>query len=205
MTFRREGRHSCLKQCLKAGMTVRPSRRSWTSSRRLQRRARVSSRWRTGSPRSTMTARCGWSSRCHHSSTSCSASGPRRSRQDPSLATQQPYKAIIEKDPAFFEGLATQDPEVVGTLLKAFARSWAGTTPEEFEAQVREWLKTVKQPKLGKLVRRSCLQADAGAARLAEGSRLPGVCGLWRWPGLHAGVRRGDLGHLQGERDRHGR
>jgi phosphoglycolate phosphatase-like HAD superfamily hydrolase len=72
-------------------------------------------------------------------------------KADPSLATQQPYKAIFEKDPAFFVGLATQDPEVVGTLLQAFARSWAGTTPEEFDAQVRVWLDTVKQPELGKL------------------------------------------------------
>jgi phosphoserine phosphatase len=69
-------------------------------------------------------------------------------KADPSLAGQQPYKAIIEKDPAFFEGVATQDPEVVGTLLKAFARTWAGTTPEDFDAQVRDWLQSVKQPKL---------------------------------------------------------
>jgi hypothetical protein len=48
-------------------------------------------------------------------------------------------------------GLASQDPEIASTLLKAFARSWAGTTPEEFDAQVRVWLETVKQPKLGKL------------------------------------------------------
>ncbi len=72
-------------------------------------------------------------------------------KQDPSLAAQQPYKAIIERDPAFFVGVANQDPDVVATLLKAFARSWAGTTPEEFDAQVRVWLRTVKQPKLGRL------------------------------------------------------
>src|SRR5271155_334398 len=70
-------------------------------------------------------------------------------KQAPSLASQQPYKAIIEKDMTFFERLAVQAPEVVGTLLKAFARSWAGTTPGEFDAQVREWLQTVRQPKLG--------------------------------------------------------
>jgi phosphoglycolate phosphatase-like HAD superfamily hydrolase len=70
-------------------------------------------------------------------------------KQDPSLAGQQPYKAIIERDMTFFERVAVQDPEVVGTLLKAFSRSWAGTTPEEFDAQVSEWLHTVKQPKLG--------------------------------------------------------
>jgi phosphoserine phosphatase len=70
-------------------------------------------------------------------------------KADPSLAAQQPYKGLLEKDMTFLEGVATQDPEVVGTLLKAFARTWAGTTPEQFDAEVREWLKTVKQPKLG--------------------------------------------------------
>jgi phosphoserine phosphatase len=70
-------------------------------------------------------------------------------RADPSLAAQQPYKAIVEKDPAFFAGLAVQDPKAVEPLLTAFARSWAGTAPEEFDAQVRDWLRTVKQPKLG--------------------------------------------------------
>jgi phosphoserine phosphatase len=70
-------------------------------------------------------------------------------KAEPSLAEQQPYKALIAMDTAFFEGVATQDPEVVSTLLEAFARSWAGTTPEEFAAQVRDWTRTVKQPKLG--------------------------------------------------------
>ena len=70
---------------------------------------------------------------------------------DPSLAARQPYKAIIEKDGAFFEGVATQDPEVVATLLEAFHRSWAGTTPDEFDAQVHEWVRTVEQPQLGVL------------------------------------------------------
>jgi phosphoglycolate phosphatase-like HAD superfamily hydrolase len=70
-------------------------------------------------------------------------------RAEPSLAKQQPYKALIEQDRAFFEAVATQDPQVVATLGEGFARSWAGTTPEEFDAQVREWTRTVKQPKLG--------------------------------------------------------
>lgn len=66
---------------------------------------------------------------------------------DHALAAVQPYKALIEKDNAFFARVGAQDPEVIETLLAAFARSWAGTTPAEFEAQVREWLETVKQPK----------------------------------------------------------
>jgi phosphoglycolate phosphatase-like HAD superfamily hydrolase len=72
-------------------------------------------------------------------------------KADPSMASQQPYQAIIEQDPVFFAGIATQDPPVIESLLKAFARSWAGTTPDEFEAQVNEWLVTVEQPKLGVL------------------------------------------------------
>jgi len=71
-------------------------------------------------------------------------------KADPSLATMQPYKALIEKDLKFFEGVATQDPGVVATLTEGFARSWAGTTPEEFDAQVREWTTAVEQPKLGR-------------------------------------------------------
>jgi phosphoserine phosphatase len=72
-------------------------------------------------------------------------------KADPSMAAQQPYKAIIEKDPSFFAGISTQDPPVIKALLTAFARSWAGTTPEEFETQVNQWLVTVKQPTLGVL------------------------------------------------------
>lgn len=70
---------------------------------------------------------------------------------DPSLAQHQPYKALVEKHPAFFLGVATQDPPVVQSLRQAFSRSWAGTTPAEFDAQVREWLTTVKQPQLDAL------------------------------------------------------
>jgi phosphoglycolate phosphatase-like HAD superfamily hydrolase len=69
-------------------------------------------------------------------------------KADPALAEVQPYKALIEKDPAFLGGVATQDPDTVKALLAAFSRSWAGTTPAQFEAQVREWLTTVKQPTL---------------------------------------------------------
>lgn len=70
-------------------------------------------------------------------------------KANPSLAAEQPYKAIIERDPAFFHAVAVQEPTVVDSLLKAFGRSWAGTTPAEFEAQVRNWMAVVKQPKLG--------------------------------------------------------
>ncbi len=68
---------------------------------------------------------------------------------DPSLATRQPYKALVEKDEKFFAAVATQDPEAVATLEDAVARSWAGTTPDEFDTEVHQWVATAKQPKFG--------------------------------------------------------
>src|SRR6478735_7293036 len=68
-------------------------------------------------------------------------------KADPTLASQQPYKAIVEHDEEFFAGLVTQDPEVVASLEGAVAHSWAGTTPAAFDAEVRDWVDTVKQPR----------------------------------------------------------
>ena len=70
-------------------------------------------------------------------------------RQDPSLAARQPYKALIEKDPVFLRGVASQEPHVIEALLAGFAHSWAGTRPEDFDVQVRAWLGSVKQEKFG--------------------------------------------------------
>ena len=50
-------------------------------------------------------------------------------KQDPALAQEQPYKGIFERDPAFLQGIVTQEPAVIASLLKAFGRTWAGTTP----------------------------------------------------------------------------
>ena len=65
---------------------------------------------------------------------------------DPSLGTRQPWKAIVEHDDSYFRGLATQDPEVVASLERAVATTWAGTTPDVYDAEVREWIQKVKQP-----------------------------------------------------------
>ena len=70
-------------------------------------------------------------------------------KTDPSLANRQPYKAIIQGDTAFFAGILTQDPNVVMPLEQAVARSWKGTTPDEFDDQVREFIATAKQPRFG--------------------------------------------------------
>jgi phosphoserine phosphatase len=68
-------------------------------------------------------------------------------RNDPSLCSTQPYKALIEQDMDYFQGLLTQDPDVVASLEAAVADTWAGTRPEVFEAQVRQWVQTVTQPR----------------------------------------------------------
>jgi phosphoserine phosphatase len=68
---------------------------------------------------------------------------------DPSLVTQQPYKAIIEHDKGFFDDLAEQDPTALAALESAAGRTWSGTTPDVFDAEVREWIATVKQPRFG--------------------------------------------------------
>jgi len=72
-------------------------------------------------------------------------------KADPALAEREPYKAIITRDQSFFGKIATQDPEAIAALMAAFSRSWHGTTPDEFDAEVRGWLTTVKQPRLDKL------------------------------------------------------
>jgi hypothetical protein len=71
----------------------------------------------------------------------------KEAHDDPSLAGEQPYKAIIEKDVAFFQGVVTQDPKVVMPLEQAAAHSWAGTTPEAFDAQVKDFFDNKKHPK----------------------------------------------------------
>ena len=68
---------------------------------------------------------------------------------DPSLATQQPYKAIIEHDKGFFDDLAEQEPTALAALESAAGRTGKGTTPDVFDAEVREWIATVKQPRFG--------------------------------------------------------
>ena len=70
-------------------------------------------------------------------------------RDDQSLAGKQPYKAILEKDDEFFGKVAEQDPKAMLSLEEAIARAWTGTTPEQFEGEVREFFSTVKQEKFG--------------------------------------------------------
>ena len=68
-------------------------------------------------------------------------------QKNPSLASAQPYKAILERDETFFQKAIEQDHKAIVALEGAFAREWTGKTPDEFEAEVKEFFATVKQEK----------------------------------------------------------
>ena len=68
-------------------------------------------------------------------------------QNDPSLAGKEPYKAILERDGTFFQKALEQDSKAIMALEGAFAREWSGKTPDEFEAEVKEFFATVKQEK----------------------------------------------------------
>jgi phosphoserine phosphatase len=70
-------------------------------------------------------------------------------QEDSSLAEKDPYKAILAQDPDFFGKIAEQQPEVLAALEEAIARTWEGTAPEDFEAEVASFFSTVKQEKFG--------------------------------------------------------
>jgi phosphoglycolate phosphatase-like HAD superfamily hydrolase len=70
-------------------------------------------------------------------------------KADPSLAAEEPYKAIVTKDPAFLQALAQQIPEAVIAFLKGVGKAWEGTTPAEYEAEVRAFLAAAKHPRYG--------------------------------------------------------
>jgi hypothetical protein len=68
-------------------------------------------------------------------------------KTDPSLASEDPYKAIIEKDPVFLGALAQQVPEAVIAFLGAVGKAWEGTSPAEYEAEVKAYLAVASHPR----------------------------------------------------------
>jgi phosphoglycolate phosphatase-like HAD superfamily hydrolase len=70
-------------------------------------------------------------------------------KADPSLAAEEPYKAIITQDPVFMQAFAQQVPEAVIAFLKGVGKAWEGTTPEEYEAEVRAFLAASMHPRYG--------------------------------------------------------
>jgi hypothetical protein len=72
-------------------------------------------------------------------------------KADPSLAAEEPYKAIANQDPAFLEALGQQVPETVLAFLKGVGKAWEGTTPEAYEAEVRAYLAATIHPRYDRL------------------------------------------------------
>jgi len=70
-------------------------------------------------------------------------------KADPSLAAEEPYKAIVTGDPAFLQALAQQVPEAVIAFLKGVGKAWEGTTPEAYEAEARAYLAANLHPRYG--------------------------------------------------------
>ena len=58
---------------------------------------------------------------------------------DPTLAERDPYRSIVARDMSFLGAVARQEPEAIRTFLKGVGEAWAGTTPEEFDEEVREY------------------------------------------------------------------
>jgi phosphoserine phosphatase len=70
-------------------------------------------------------------------------------KANPSLAAEDPYKSIINKDPVFLQALAQQIPEAVLAFLSGIGKAWEGTTPEEYEAEVHAFLAASMHPRYG--------------------------------------------------------
>jgi len=66
---------------------------------------------------------------------------------DPSLAEQQPYKAVVEEDHAWLGALTDHVPDLVRGIGEAFG----GLTTEEFEAEAVEFFESARHPTLGVL------------------------------------------------------
>ena len=68
-------------------------------------------------------------------------------KADPALATEDPYKGIVNQDPAFLQALAQQVPEAVIAFLSGVGKAWEGTTPEAYETEVQAYLAASMHPR----------------------------------------------------------
>jgi phosphoglycolate phosphatase-like HAD superfamily hydrolase len=70
-------------------------------------------------------------------------------RVNPALAAEEPYKSIVNRDPAFLQALSQQSPDAGITFLKAVGSAWKGTSPEAYEAEAQAFLAALKHPRYG--------------------------------------------------------
>lgn len=71
-------------------------------------------------------------------------------RADPALADAEPYRSIVSHDPEFFAGLARQDPDAVTLFLSGVGRAWEGSSPEQYESEVRDFVSSYRDERFGK-------------------------------------------------------
>jgi phosphoglycolate phosphatase-like HAD superfamily hydrolase len=72
-----------------------------------------------------------------------------RVEADPSLAQQEPYRALVDDDEPFHRALAEQDPGAVASLLEAIGSAWEGTTFEDYETDAAEYLASWRHERFG--------------------------------------------------------
>ena len=70
-------------------------------------------------------------------------------KADPSLAADEPYRAIVEQDPVFLGALARQEPDAVLSFLPGIGKAWEGATPDAYEAEVRAFLASNQHERFG--------------------------------------------------------
>lgn len=87
-------------------------------------------------------------------------------KQNKALGDQQPWKAAVEKDMAWFSSVITKhyggDDSEMPTLAKGVLSAFAGLTTDEFAQSVDAFFKTAAHPRLKRLYR------DCGYAPMVE-------------------------------------
>ncbi len=73
-----------------------------------------------------------------------------RVKSDSSLADHEPYRSLLQQDPAFLSSLARQEPDAVAQFLSGVGAAWEGVTPEEFDAEVHQFVATYRDERFGK-------------------------------------------------------
>ena len=73
-----------------------------------------------------------------------------RVQADAALADVEPYRSIIERDPAFLGGLARQEPDAVTKFLSGVGTAFEGMTPGAYESEVRDFIAGYRDERFGK-------------------------------------------------------
>ena len=69
---------------------------------------------------------------------------------DPTLAAVEPFGSIVESDPVFLSALARQDPDAVTKFLAGVGAAWEGVSPEDYEAEVVDFIARYRDERFGR-------------------------------------------------------